>query len=207
MKLLSPSLLFLIPLLYIYSFQTPDKKGYEIGGVVSDFSLMNVNGKKVSMSDYKDAEGFILVFTCNTCPCSQANENRLNKLNEKFSGSGYYVIAINSNDPEVSPKDSFEKMKLRAEKESFNYPYLDDGKQKICAKYGALKTPEVFILKKENNKLILRYRGVIDDNVLYEEKVKEHFVEDAVIALIKGEKLKKTTTKAHGCRIACKVLY
>ncbi len=208
MKFLNPLLflLLLTPVCHVFS-QTPDKKGYKIGEEASDFRLKNVNGKMVSLSDYKDAKGFILVFTCNTCPCSQANENRLNKLNEKYSSQGYHVVAINSNDPEVSPKDSFKKMKKRAREQKLNYPYLDDGAQNICAKYGALKTPEVFVLSKTDGKLFLEYKGGVDDNVLYEEKAKEHFVDDAVAALLKGEKPVKTITKAHGCRIACKVLY
>ena len=63
----------------------------------------------------------------NTCHCSQANENRLNKLNEKFSSQGYHVVAINSNDPDVSPKDSFKKMKERAKEQKFNFPYFKAG--------------------------------------------------------------------------------
>ena len=81
--------------------------GVNVGDNVPAFNLKNVDGKMIAMSDYKDAKGFILVFTCNTCPFSKMYEQRIDQLNLKYASQGYPVLAINSNDKEKQPGDSF----------------------------------------------------------------------------------------------------
>ena len=108
--------LFLLSLLCftVYSFKTGDQTGYKPGDIARDFSLLNVDGRKVALSDYKKAKGFIVVFTCNHCPFSQAYEQRIIELHQKYAPLGFSVVAINSNDPDVAPADSYDKMKERA---------------------------------------------------------------------------------------------
>ncbi|MEC7658907.1 MAG: redoxin domain-containing protein, partial [Bacteroidota bacterium] len=115
--------------------------GYQIGDVATDFSLPNVDGKMVSLSDYADAKGFIVIFTCNTCPYSVAYEDRIIALDNKYSGQGYPVIAINPNDPAAIDGDELSDMKVRAEEKGFTFPYLQDVGQQIYPQYGATKTP------------------------------------------------------------------
>lgn len=88
--------------------------GYGVGDRVMDFKLKNVDGRWVSLSDYKKAKGFIVVFDCNTCPYSKAYNSRIKALNKKYSSLGFPVVAINPNDPAISPGDSFEAMKKQA---------------------------------------------------------------------------------------------
>ncbi|XRE42432.1 Alkyl hydroperoxide reductase and/or thiol-specific antioxidant family (AhpC/TSA) protein [Tenacibaculum discolor] len=185
----------------ISAFTNDTSKGYKIGDEASDFTLRNIDGKMVSLADYKDAKGFIVVFTCNMCPYSVANEDRLIALDKKYKQKGFPVIAINPNDPEVSKGDSFEAMKVRAKEKGFTFPYLFDEGQKVYPKYGATRTPHVYILNKKKDKLIVEYIGAIDDNSRDENNVKERFVENAVEALLKGEKPTKTDTRAIGCSI------
>src|SRR5690606_28623711 len=85
-------------------------QGYQVGDVASDFKLKNVDGKMVSMADYSDAKGYIVIFTCNHCPYSIAYEDRINEINKKYEPMGYPVLAINPNDPALSPGDSFDNM-------------------------------------------------------------------------------------------------
>ena len=94
---------------------------YQIGDVAEDFKLKNVDGKMVSLADFEEAKGFIVIFTCNTCPVSVANEDRIIALNEKYQDLGYPVIAINPNNPEISSGDSYELMKVRAKKKASNF--------------------------------------------------------------------------------------
>lgn len=175
--------------------------GYTIGDRAEDFSLKNVDGKMVSLSDFKEARGFILVFTCNSCPVSVANEDRIIALDRKYKSRGYPVIAINPNNPETSPGDSYEKMKVRAREKGFTFPYLLDEGQKIYPKYGASRTPHAFVLQKEDEDFIVRYIGSIDNSARSPGAVTTRYVENAVEALLEGQSIEVASTKAIGCGI------
>jgi peroxiredoxin len=178
--------------------------GYKIGDKATDFKLKNVDGKMVSMADYKDAKGFIVIFTCNHCPYSVAYENRIIAIDKNYKDQGYPVIAINPNDPELYPTDSFEAMKVRAKEKSFTFPYLFDDGQKIYPKYGATRTPHVFLLNKENKEYIVKYIGAIDNNHSDESAVSEKYLENAIDALLNGKNPDPNYTKAIGCSIKVK---
>lgn len=175
--------------------------GYDIGDYATDFSLPDINGKNVSLSDYKDAKGFLVIFTCNTCPYAVAYEDRIIALDKKFKSMGVPVIAINPNDPEVQPKDGVSYMKKRALEKGFTFPYLVDVGQEIYPQYGATKTPHVYLLEKTGQGNLVRYIGTIDDNYSNASAVKTKYVENAVDAMLKGEEISITTTRAIGCSI------
>ena len=183
------------------AFTVKDSGGYKLGDAVEDFSLKNVNGKKVSMKDYKDAKGFIVIFTCNHCPYAVAYEDRIIALDKKYSKLGYPVIAINPNNPEKQKEDSYDLMKVRAKEKGFTFPYLFDEGQKIYPKFGATKTPHVYVIQKTGNTNVLQYIGAIDDNYEDEKAVKQTYVQDAVDALLKGKDVPVRQTKAIGCSI------
>ena len=175
--------------------------GYKIGDVATDFSLLNVDGEMVSLADFEDAKGFILIFTCNTCPYSVAYEDRIIALDKAYKSKGYPVIAINPNDPAAIDGDDLADMKVRATEKGFSFPYLQDVGQQVYPQYGATKTPHVFVLQKEVNNNIVRYIGAIDDSSRKPNKVKKRYVEQAVDALLAGKSPSTTTTKAIGCSI------
>ena len=155
----------------------------------------------VSLSDYKDVKGYIVIFTCNHCPYAVAYEDRIIALDKKYKKLGYPVIAINPNNPAVQEKDSFELMKVRANEKGFTFPYLFDEGQKIYPQYGATKTPHVYVLQKTKEGNIVKYIGAIDDNHADEEAVKVKYVENAVDALLKNKEVSVKVTKAIGCSI------
>ncbi len=178
------------------------KKGYEVGDVVEDFSLKNIDGKNVSLKDFKKAKGVILVFTCNHCPYSKMYEERIIALDKKYKDLGYPVVAINPNDPIASPGDDFESMKKRAKEKGFTFPYLFDKGQTVYPKFGATRTPHVFILNKIKKKdMVVSYIGAIDNNARDASAVSEEYVADAIDTLLAGKKLTTTKTKAIGCSI------
>lgn len=179
-------------------------KGYEVGDEAADFKLKNIDGKMVSLSDFKSAKGFIVIFTCNHCPYAKKYEDRIIELDKKYKAQGYPVIAINPNDPNVQPEDGYQQMIERAKQKGFTFPYLVDEGQKIYPQYGATKTPHVFVLKKENGKNIVKYIGAIDNNYDNPNDVSEYYAQDAVNALIKGDPVKMTKTVAIGCTIKVK---
>ncbi len=199
MKTIQKIILSTLVFLMITAFSTSTENGYKVGDKIEDFSLKNVDGKMVSLSSYKNAKGFIIIFTCNMCPYSVANEDRINALDAKYKSKGFPVIAINPNDPKASKGDGFEDMIVRAKEKSFTFPYLFDEGQKVYPKFGASKTPHVFIVSKKDMKV--EYIGAIDNSSKNPDEVTEKFVENAVDALLSGKKIEKTETKAIGCTI------
>lgn len=175
--------------------------GYEVGDTAVDFSLKNTNGKMVSLSDYKDAKGYLVIFTCNSCPYAMAYEDRIIALDKKYKARGVPVIAINPNNPEIQPKDSFEEMKKRAAAKKYPFPYLFDEGQKVFPVYGASRTPHCFLLEKTPKGNVVRYIGAIDDNYQDAASVETRYVEDAIEAMLKGEEIRIKNTKAIGCSI------
>ncbi len=177
------------------------ESGYKIGDIATDFELKNVNGDMVSLSDYENAKGYIIVFTCNHCPYSVAYEDRIIALDQKYKPLGFPVIAINPNNPEVNKDDSYEKMIVRANDKGFTFPYLFDEGQKVFPQYGATRTPHIYVLNKTDagNKVV--YIGAIDNNTNDASAATEKYVENAVDALLKGEEPKVKETKAIGCSI------
>lgn len=175
--------------------------GYQPGDKAADFKLKSVDGKMYSMADYKDAKGFIVVFTCNTCPFAVKYEDRINDLAKKYKKQGYVLLAINPNDPAVQPADTFELMKEKAKDKKFAFPYLVDEGQQVYPQYGATKTPHVFLLDKN---LVVKYIGAIDDNSDDASAVKEKYLENAIAALEKGSEPSPSLTKAIGCSIKAK---
>lgn len=175
--------------------------GYDVGDVIEDFKLKNIDGKMVSLSDYKDAKGFIITFTCNTCPYAIAYEDRIIALDKKYAPKGYPVIAINPNNPDAKPGDNYEAMQQRAKEKGFTFPYLVDEGQKIYPKFGATKTPHNYVVEKTKKGLVVKYIGAIDDSSRNAEAVTETYLEDAVDALLTGKEITRKKTKAIGCSI------
>lgn len=175
--------------------------GYGIGDIAEDFSLKNIDGNMVSLSEFNEAKGFIVTFTCNTCPYAVMYEDRIIELNNKYAKLGYPVIAIMPNNTAINPGDSFEDMKKRAIEKGFTFPYLIDESQDVYPKFGATKTPHVFILQKTIKGNEVKYIGAIDDNYKDASAVTTKYVEDAVDALLDGKAVKETETRAIGCGI------
>ncbi len=194
------SLLAMSLVLVLFSFM-PDKGVYEIGDKVEDFKLKGVDDQWVSLSEYMGEEGVILVFTCNTCPYAQLYEDRLIELHNTFSSQGFPVLAVNPNDPNMKPGDSFDAMKDRNAEKNFPYPYLMDTEQKVFPQYGATRTPEIFLLDKN---MTLQYTGAIDDNPQDPSSVGTEYVADAINAIKAGKTPDPTKTKAIGCGIKVK---
>lgn len=185
----------------IFSFAALMAQGYQVGDKAQDFRLKNVDGKMVSMADFKDAKGFVVIFTCNHCPYAVAYEDRIIDLHKKYAPKGFPVIAINPNDSVVVPADSYSAMVVRAKEKQFPFPYLLDAEQKVYPVYGATRTPHIYLLERKGNDLVVAYIGAIDDNYQDAEQVKETYLANAIEALLKGQKPSPDFTKAIGCTI------
>jgi peroxiredoxin len=175
-----------------------EAEGYNVGDQATDFSLMNVDGNMVSLADYPDAKGYIVIFTCNSCPWAVLYEDRIIDLHNKWADKGYPVIAINPNDPSMKPEDSYAAMKVRAAEKNFPFPYVFDKGQKVFPVYGATKTPHVYFLDETKK---VRYIGAIDDNPRDASGVSINYVENAINAVKTGTDPDPNFTKAIGCSI------
>ena len=178
--------------------------GYQVGDLASDFNLKNVDGKNVSLANYKNAKGYIVVFTCNTCPVSKAYESRVEALNKMYAAKGYPVVAVNTNDPVASPGDTYAKMQERAKEKSFSFAYLEDPDHVFTKQYGAQRTPHVFVLQKTAKGNEVAYIGAIDNDQQEANPQRDNYVQNAVNQLLKGEKPSVASTKAIGCTIKWK---
>jgi peroxiredoxin len=195
------TLLIATATLLMISATLPFEKGYEVGDTATDFSLKNIDGNMVSLSDYPEAKGYIVIFTCNTCPYSVMYEDRIIELHNKWAGNGYPVIAINPNDPSMKAGDSYEDMQHRASEKDFPFPYLFDEGQEIFPQYGATRTPHVFVLNKDK---VVKYIGAIDDNPRSAVAVEMNYIENAISAIESGTNPDPSFTKAIGCGIKYK---
>lgn len=188
--------------------RTPDAatSGLQIGDTAPDFNLKGIDGKMHSLASVKDAngntpKGYIVTFTCNTCPYAQGYEGRLAALHDKMSPMGYPIVAIQPNDIEIKPDDDLDAMRARAEEQDFNFVYVLDDEQEIYPQYGASKTPEIYLLDADR---VLHYHGAVDDSPQDPSAVTVNYVESAIQALEAGETPDPQEVKAIGCTIKAK---
>jgi peroxiredoxin len=159
-----------------------------------------VSGKKHSLADFKDAEVVVVVFTCNSCPVATDYEDRILKLAEKYAVGpsqkigNVALVAINVNKVKT---DLPAAMKQRAEKKKYPFPYLFDETQQIARDYGALFTPEFFVLDRDRRVV---YMGAMDDNS-DAAKVTQNYLGPAVEAALAGKQPNTAETLPVGCRI------
>ena len=189
----------------------PDKAaeptaGLRIGDVAPDFELTGTDDTVHSLATTMDAKGeapkgYVVTFTCNTCPYAKMYEERLVALHDELSPRGYPVIAIQPNDTEIKPGDNLAAMKERAAEKGFGFAYVIDAEQTVYPQYGASKTPEIYLLDADR---VLRYHGAIDDSAQDADAVTKRYVVMAVDALESGEAPEPAEVKAIGCSIKAK---
>jgi len=170
---------------------------HNIGDHIEGWSkLPGTDGKEHSMANLQDRDVLVVVFTCNSCPYAIDYEDRINALSQLMIDSklNAAVVAINSNKIEA---DSLTAMKKRAADKKFTFPYLFDASQEVCKQFGAVRTPEFFVLDQERR---IAYMGAMDDHTK-PELVTKKYVEDAMLALLKGEQIEPTETAPVGCLI------
>jgi peroxiredoxin len=189
------ALLIFVAAVFWLSFLPENEK------TIQDFKLKNVDGKYISLKNYPQAKGFIVIFTCNHCPFAKLYPERLNALNSKYKKLGVPLLAVSSTDTITYEEDSFLNMAIKAKREKFNFPYLFDGLQTVAKQFAAQKTPHAYVLWKVGGKWVIKYSGAIDDNGAEPDKVETPYVARAVDALLAGKDAAVKETKSIGCQI------
>lgn len=192
--------LLLIAAFIVFASFKGSKRVSMIGKEVPAFRLNGIDGKQVSTAGYKNAKGFIIVFTCNHCPFAKLYTRRLNALNTKYKALGVPLLAVNAMDSLVYDDENAKGMRVWARSQHYNFPYLQDGTQEVAKSFNAAHTPQAFVIWDVNGKWVVRYSGAIDDNGQHPEKAKP-FVADAVNALLLGKEPPVTENLSFGCAI------
>ena len=170
------------------------------GDKAPDFSLLGIDDKKHSLSEYKDYQAKLIIFMCNHCPYVQAKVGALNEIYDKFKGK-IAMIGINSNDATKYPDDSFDAMKIFAKEKGFGFTYLVDETQEIAKKYGAVCTPDPFLFDKDGR---LVFHGRIDNAMKPEDRPTEKTMIANIEKLLSGNKIEKDFDPSMGCSIKWK---
>ena len=173
----------------------------EIAQAAPDFDLPATDERRYSLASFTDAKALVVVFSCNHCPYVVASEDRMNRLWADYSPRGVAMIAINSNDVEQFPADSFERMVERARQKGFKFPYVQDVTQEVARKYGALRTPHFYVFDSARR---LRYTGRMDDSPRQPAAAKTHELRDALDAVLAGKPVKVPMTNPLGCNVKWK---
>jgi len=166
-----------------------------VGQKAPDFSglpaVNNGEDTSLTLSDLKE-DVVVLVFLGNHCPVVRAYEDRLIDFTSAYKEKGVRVVGVSVNDLD---SDRLPKIKEYMKDHKSNYIYGYDESQAIGKAYGAVVTPQFFVLDKERK---IRYTGAMDDNQT-ESKVKKTYLRDAVDAVLKGETPPVEETRAQGC--------
>lgn len=159
--------------------------------------LKNIDGKMLTLDEIKTEKGLLVVFSCNHCPYVKKWQDRMVDASNDAVSKGIGVVFINSNDPNQNSEDSFKNMQDLAKTKGYQFPYTVDSTSDYARKFGAEKTPEVFLFNPQGQ---LVYHGAIDDS-LDPKKVKTSYLKEAVNQLLSGQKIENAATKSLGCSI------
>jgi hypothetical protein len=168
-----------------------------LGTTAPAFDLPGVDGANHRLEEYGDAPLLALVQWCNHCPYVQAWEPRAIALQRDYADRGFRLVAVNSNDADAYPEDSFDEMRRRSEQFDYSFDYLQDADQSLARALGSERTPEVFLYDRDRR---LVYHGAIDDS-RDETAVGQHYLREALDALLAGEEPRVTGTPPVGCTV------
>ena len=173
----------------------------ETGTRCPDFALPGVDGRQWSLADFSQFGLLVVVFSCNHCPYVIGSEERMIQFQADYQDRGVRLVAINSNETENHPDDSFAKMVERANQRRFNFPYLRDESQDVAKAFGASRTPHFFVF---DSARILQYNGRMDNHPKDASQAVTKELRDAVDDLLAGRNPAVPVTDAIGCNVKWK---
>ena len=176
-----------------------DAKTLQPGDPAPKFSLLNIDGNTIPLTDFKEKIA-VIIFMCNHCPYVKPKFEEIAKIQNDYVTKDVVVIGINSNDPDYDPEDSFDNMKELAKEKGYKY-YLVDDTQEIARLYGATCTPDPFIFDKEHK---LVYHGRINNAMEPDDTPTKDDIREVLDKLLKGEKIDEWFVPSMGCSIKWK---
>lgn len=165
---------------------------------VQNFQLVNVlNNQTISLDTYPSCQGMVLIFTSNSCPYDEYYRNRITQLAQSYQDR-VPVILVNAH---TEPNETAEKMAEKARQLNLKVPYLADKDQKLMTDLNVRKSPEVLLLKNDNGRFSVVYRGAIDDNAQVEADVRHHYLRDAIDIMLTNQKIETPEVRPVGCNL------
>tara|TARA_R110002072_G_scaffold44651_1_gene124698 strand:+ start:2226 stop:2849 length:624 start_codon:yes stop_codon:yes gene_type:complete len=182
-----------------FSFSKNELLGIGEKAPLMDTKMPDVSGKEYSLNDLKKENGLLVIFSCNTCPYVIAWEDTYPELGKLTQSNNVGMALVNSNEAKRNGDDSMDEMKNHFKKAGYNSAYVIDSKSMLADAFGARTTPHVYLF---NSDMELVYRGAIDNKYETQDDVATKFyLNDAINALAKGEKINPAETKQTGCSI------
>lgn len=176
-----------------------DKTGTAIGSYAPDFELPGIDGSVHHLARYLERYRAVgVMFMCNHCPYVRMYLERMKQIQSEFEPQGFTLVGINANDDSRYPDDSFENMKTFAAEHQINFPYLRDVTQDVAHSFGAVCTPEAFLLDQAG---VLRYSGAIDDSAQAASAAQTPFLRNAIAQLLAGSEIAAPSSRAIGCSV------
>jgi peroxiredoxin len=170
----------------------------QLGDGAPEFGeLPAVDGNRYRLASFDNSAVLAVVFICNGCPTVRVYDERLIALQEKYGSRGVQVVAINSNNPYLSPADTYPEMVKKAKNAGYNFPYLQDEDGRVARAYGAVSTPHAFVFDRDRR---LRYRGRIDDS-RDPSRVTSFDLDRALADVLENRPVKVPETQPFGCAI------
>ncbi|MCI4363821.1 MAG: thioredoxin family protein [Thermoplasmata archaeon] len=171
------------------------------GSSAPPFSLPGVDGRSWSLEQFRDFPYLLVVFWCNHCPYVRAWEDRTIALDRKYRPKGVATVLINANETVNHPEDDFTSMVARAKEKGYPFPYLRDDSQEVAHAYGALVTPHPMLFGPDRK---LLFQGRIDDQHDRPDRVREHYLEEALDAALAGRPVSRPELPVLGCSVKWK---
>lgn len=169
----------------IVSSKTPEK--------AENFSLNDINGKKVTLADFKDSKAIVLMFISIQCPVSNAYNDRMAELFNDYNKKDVAIIGINSNKAE-----SADEIKDHAQEHMLAFTILKDVNNVVADQLDANHTPEIYVVHPKTMEVL--YHGRIDDSQR-EAKITSRDLRTALDEILSGKQVTSKETKAFGCSI------
>lgn len=164
----------------------------------AEVKMKDVSGSTVSLAEARKKNGLLVIFSCNTCPYVKLSESRIREYSDLCLGSDIGCVLVNSNEAQRDDEDSFEEMVRYHKSQNLKCYYTVDAGSELADAFGAGRTPQCFLFNAEGK---LVYKGAIDDNVKDPSAAKQHYLKDAINAVISNEEPKIRETKSIGCTI------
>ena len=168
-----------------------------VGREAPGLELPGTDGETHRVPAEGEASASVVVWTCNHCPYALAWHERIVEVAREYADRGVHVLAINSNDAERYPLDSFEAMRERVAAESWPFPYLHDESQEAARAWNAQVTPHLYVIDPSG---VIRYEGAADaDHMNPGENA--IWLREALDAVLAGEQPGRSETDPVGCSI------
>jgi len=159
--------------------------------------LPGVGGGRHSLAALAGERATVLVFISGGCPTARSYEDRLIRMQARWHRAGVRLVAVNPNNPHLSPPDTLEEMAGRSAMRGFNFPYLKDAGGAVAREYGVVCTPHAVVL---DSNLAVVYTGRIDDSRTG-TGISSHDLEAAIADTVAGRPVAIHKTEPFGCSV------